>query len=69
MPVPPAELMAEFTVETSPEGEKSPREQIEAGRETAGASGLAAQETGPESTALSGSRAEVLETLPKVIQA
>jgi uncharacterized protein YqgV (UPF0045/DUF77 family) len=34
----------------------------------AGASGLA-QETGPEITALSGPRAEVLEALPKVIQA
>ena len=68
MPVPPAELTAEFTMETSPEGEKSPREQIEAGREAAGASGLA-RETGPESTALAGSRAEVLEALPKVIEA
>ena len=51
MPVPPAELTAEFTMETSPEGEKSP------------------QETGPESTALAGSRAEVLKALPKVIEA
>ena len=68
MPVPPAELTAEFTVETSPEGEKSPQAQIDAGREVAAASGLA-QETGPESTALSGPRAEVLEVLPKVIQA
>ncbi len=68
MPVPPAELTAEFTVETSPEGEKSPKEQIEAGREAAGVSGLA-QETGPGSTALSGSRKEVLEALPKVIEA
>jgi uncharacterized protein YqgV (UPF0045/DUF77 family) len=68
MPVPPAELTAEFTIETSPEGEQSPQDQIDVGREAAGASGLA-QETGPESTALSGSRAEVLEALPKVIQA
>jgi uncharacterized protein YqgV (UPF0045/DUF77 family) len=68
MPVSPAELTAEFTVETSPEGEKSPRGQIEAGREVAAASGLA-QETGPESTALSGSRAEVLGALPRVVGA
>jgi hypothetical protein len=69
MPVPPAELTAEFTIETSPEGEKSPKEQVEAGRETAGASGLTAQETGPESTALAGPRDEVLEALPGVIRA
>lgn len=69
MPAPPAELTAEFTVETSPEGKKSPKEQVEAGREAAGASGLAAQDTGPESTALSGPRAKVLEALPRVIQA
>ncbi len=68
MPVSPVELTAEFTVETSPEGERSPKEQIEAGREAAGASGLA-QETGPESMALSGSREEVLEALLKVIGA
>ncbi len=68
MPVPPVELTAEFTVEPSPEGERSPQEQIDAGREVAGASGLA-RETGPESTALAGSRAEVLKALPKVIEA
>lgn len=68
MPVPPAELTAEFTVETSPEGEKSPRDQIEAGREVAVGLGLA-RETGPESTALSGSRGEVLDALPKVVGA
>ena len=68
MPVPPAELTAEFSVETSPEGEKSPRDQIEAAREVAAASGLA-QEAGPESTGLSGSRAEVLEALPRVVGA
>ena len=68
MPVPPAELTAEFTVETSPEGEKSPQAQIEAGREAAAASGLA-QETGPESTTLSGPRTEVLEVLSRVIEA
>lgn len=69
MPVPPAELTAEFTIETSPEGEKTPREQIEAGREAASASGFAARETGPESIGLSGSRPEVLEALPEVIGA
>jgi len=68
MPVSPAELTAEFTVETSPKGEKSPRDQIEAGREVAVASGLA-QEAGPESTALSGPRAEVLDALPSVVGA
>ena len=69
MPVPPAELTAEFTIETSPEGEKSPNEQVEAGKEVAGTSGLTAQETGPESMALSGSRDEVLEALPGVVRA
>lgn len=68
MPVPPAELIAQFTVETSPEGEKSPQAQIEAGRAAAGASGFA-QETGPESTSLSGPRSEVLKTLSSVIEA
>jgi uncharacterized protein YqgV (UPF0045/DUF77 family) len=68
VPVPPTGLTAEFTVETSPEGEKSPRDQIGAGREVAAASGLA-QETGPDSTALSGSRAEVLEVLPRIVGA
>lgn len=68
MPVPPAELIAEFTIETSPDGEQSPQNQIDAGREVAGASGLA-RETGPESTVLSGPHAEVLQALPKVIQA
>lgn len=68
MPVPPAELIAELTIETSPEGKKSPREQFEAVREAAGATGLA-HDSGPESVALAGSEAEVLAALPGVLKA
>jgi len=66
--VPPAELTAEFAMETSPEGEKSPREQIEAAKQAASESGLA-REAGPETTVLAGARAEVLEALLEAIRA
>lgn len=68
MPVPPAELIAELTIETSPEGKQSPQEQFDAVREAAGVTGLA-RESGPESMALAGGKAEVLEALPGVIKA
>ena len=68
MPVPPAELVVEFTIEPSWKGEKDPQAQVEAGREVASASGLA-RESGPETTELAGGRAEVLETLFKMIEA
>lgn len=68
MPVPPAELIAELTIETSPEGDQTPQEQFEAMREAAGATGLA-RDSGPESMALAGDEAEVLEALPRVIKA
>ena len=68
MPVPPAELVVEFTIEPSWKGEKDPQAQVEAGREVASASGLA-REAGPETTELAGRRAEVLETLFKMIEA
>lgn len=68
MPVPPAELIAELTIETSPEGKRSPQEQFDAVREAAGATGLA-RESGPESMALAGDESEVLEALPEVLKA
>jgi uncharacterized protein YqgV (UPF0045/DUF77 family) len=68
MPISVAELTAEFTVETSSEGEGSPQEQIGAAKEAAATSGLAS-ETGPESMALAGSRPEVLDALRGVIEA
>jgi uncharacterized protein YqgV (UPF0045/DUF77 family) len=63
-----AEISAELSVVTSAEAEKSPREQIEAAKQAASDSGLA-QEAGPETTVLSGERAEVLEATRKVIEA
>lgn len=68
MPAPPAELVAELTIETSPEGERSPQEQIEAGKRAAASTGLS-REAGPETVILAGREPEVLEALPEVIQA
>ncbi len=67
MPVPPAELVVEFTIEPSRKAERDPQDQVEAGREVASASGLA-REAGPETTELAGGREEVLETLYKMIE-
>ena len=61
MPVPPAELTAEYSIE-------GPEEAREAALDVAGPSGLA-REAGPGVTALSGSRAEVLGTLGDVVLA
>ena len=63
-----AELTAELEVDTSPEAERSPEEQIRAARSTAGASGLA-REAGPETLVLAGGREEVLEAVTKVVGA
>jgi hypothetical protein len=59
MPVPPAELTAEYTIE-------GPDEAVEAALDVAGDSGLA-REAGPGVTALSGSREAVMETLREVV--
>jgi hypothetical protein len=61
MPVPPAELTVEFTIE-------GPEEAFTAARAVADPSGLA-REAGPGVTALAGSRAEVLATLDAVLAA
>ena len=59
MPVPPAELTAEFTVE-------GPEEAVGAARAIAAPTGLA-REAGPATMLLSGSRAEVLVALHDVV--
>jgi hypothetical protein len=61
MPVPPAELTAEYTIEGPPES-------LDVARRVAGPSGIA-REAGPGVTALSGSRAQVLATLADVVLA
>ena len=61
MPVPPAELTAEFTVE-------GPEEALGAARATADPTGLA-REAGPRTTLLSGARADVLVALHDVVAA
>jgi uncharacterized protein YqgV (UPF0045/DUF77 family) len=63
-----AELSAELKIVPSSRAEKSPREQVEAGMETASATGLA-HEAGPGSTVLAGRRKEVIEAVIKVIEA
>ena len=62
------ELSAELRVRTSAHGERSPQEQVEAATHAAGATGLA-HEGGPDTTLLSGARAEVLEAVRAVIDA
>ena len=61
MPVPPAELTAEYSIE-------GPQEALAAALDIAGPSGLA-REAGPGVTALSGSRPEVLDALREVVSA
>ena len=63
-----AELSAELKVLTSPEAERSPREQIEAAKRAASDSGLA-REAGPEITVLAGGRREVLEATMNAVAA
>ena len=63
-----AQLSAELEVFTSPEAERSPRDQVEAAKAAASESGLA-HEAGPETTVLAGSRKEVLQATVQVIEA
>ena len=63
-----AELTAELKVLSSPEAERSPREQVEAAKRAASESGLA-REGGPETTVLAGGRKEVLEAAMKTVEA
>jgi hypothetical protein len=62
VPVPPAELTAEFTIDPAD------REAVRAGRQAAIESGLAL-DAGPDTTALSGARREVLDALHRVVDA
>jgi uncharacterized protein YqgV (UPF0045/DUF77 family) len=62
VPVPPAELTAELTI--APGDDPA----VQAGREAAAETGLAL-DTGPATTALSGSRREVLDALSRVLDA
>ena len=62
MPVPPAELTAELTI--NPDG----GEAVAAGRQAATETGLAL-DAGPNTTALSGSKQEVLDALGRVLDA
>ena len=61
-----AELTAEMRVLTS--GEEGSRDQIEAAKTAAGASGLA-HESGPETMVLAGGRREVLGAVTRVVEA
>ncbi len=63
-----AQLSAELEVITSPEAERSPRDQVEAAKAAASESGLA-HEAGPEITVLAGGRKEVLQAAMQVIEA
>ena len=63
-----AQLSAELEVVTSPEAERSPRDQVEAAKAAASESGLA-REAGPETTVLAGGRKEVLQATMRVIEA
>ena len=63
-----AQLSAELEVVTSPEAERSPRDQVEAAKAAASESGLA-REAGPETTVLAGGREEVLQATMRVIEA
>ena len=63
-----AQLTAELTVVPSSAGREPPHAQAEAARRAATESGLA-HESGPGSTILAGSRAQVLDAMRKVIEA
>ena len=64
-----AELSVEMKIFPSARGAKSPREQIAAGARAANASGLSTHEAGPDTTALAGRRAEVLDAVREVVEA
>ncbi|MFN2489453.1 MAG: thiamine-binding protein [Actinomycetota bacterium] len=66
MPVSPADVVAEFTIQPFVEGRMEPH--VAAGVEAARASGLAL-EVGPFGTGLAGPRAEVLAALSRVMDA
>jgi uncharacterized protein YqgV (UPF0045/DUF77 family) len=66
VPVPPAELTAEFTIHPFTEGRIEPH--VRAGIDAAEASGLAV-EVGPLGTGLSGERSAVLDALRAVVDA
>jgi uncharacterized protein YqgV (UPF0045/DUF77 family) len=66
MPVPPAEVTAEFTIHPFTEGRME--QHVAAGVRAAQDSGLAV-EVGPLGTGLSGARADVLEALVRVMDA
>jgi hypothetical protein len=63
VPVPPAELTAELTID--PDGDQAA---VAAGREAAAQTGLAL-DAGPDTTALSGAKQEVLDALRRVLDA
>jgi uncharacterized protein YqgV (UPF0045/DUF77 family) len=63
-----AELTAELKVVPSSGAENPPREQVEAAKRAASDTGLA-REAGPEVTALTGGRREVLEASLRVMEA
>ena len=62
-----APVSAELKVVPSDRTERPPREQVEASKEAAGASGLA-HEAGPETIMLAGGRDEVLQATMKVVE-
>jgi uncharacterized protein YqgV (UPF0045/DUF77 family) len=62
VPVPPAELTAELTID--PAGDQA----VAAGRQAASETGLAL-DAGPNTTALSGAKQEVLDALLRVLDA
>jgi uncharacterized protein YqgV (UPF0045/DUF77 family) len=62
VPVPPAELTAELTI--APDRDRA----VSAGRQAAAETGLAL-DAGPNTTALSGARQEVLDGLRRVLDA
>jgi uncharacterized protein YqgV (UPF0045/DUF77 family) len=62
VPVPPAELTAELTID--PGDDRA----VRAGRQAAAETGLAL-DAGPTTTALSGARSEVLDALRRVLDA
>jgi uncharacterized protein YqgV (UPF0045/DUF77 family) len=62
VPVPPAELTAELTIDPGDD------QAVQAGRQAAAETGLALA-AGPTTTALSGARSEVLDALHRVLDA
>ena len=64
-----AELSVEVKIIPSSHGDRTPREQVEAGRRAASDSGLSTLESGPDTTALAGRRSEVLDAVRRVMEA